>query len=139
MVGAGLGLLALLVMVGKLNPWTGRCARSATACSSGALQAPLTPHIPPAPPHLHPPHQHQTGVRLLRCRFLTLLNPTYAKNFIPIISSVSEHQPTTWASYIFDLHLLVFAGACPRLASALAALLGRAPWCQECVPGLLRA
>lgn len=26
------------------------------------------------------------------------------------MASVSEHQPTTWASYLFDLHLLVFAG-----------------------------
>lgn len=42
-------------------------------------------------------------------RFWTLLDPTYAKKFIPIVASVSEHQPTTWASYIFDLHLLVFA------------------------------
>lgn len=30
-------------------------------------------------------------------RFWTLLDPTYAKKFIPIIASVSEHQPTTWA------------------------------------------
>lgn len=42
-------------------------------------------------------------------RYWTLLDPTYAKKFIPIIASVSEHQPTTWASYMFDLHLLVFA------------------------------
>ncbi|KAG2440767.1 hypothetical protein HXX76_003623 [Chlamydomonas incerta] len=42
-------------------------------------------------------------------RFWTLLDPTYAKKFIPIVASVSEHQPTTWASYIFDLHVLVFA------------------------------
>ncbi|MEW5301590.1 MAG: hypothetical protein WDW36_004441 [Sanguina aurantia] len=42
-------------------------------------------------------------------RFLTLLDPTYAKKFIPIVASVSEHQPTTWASYLFDLHILVFA------------------------------
>lgn len=41
--------------------------------------------------------------------FWTLLDPTYAKKFIPIVASVSEHQPTTWASYIFDLHALVFA------------------------------
>jgi dolichyl-diphosphooligosaccharide--protein glycosyltransferase len=39
------------------------------------------------------------------CSFWTLLDPTYAKKFIPIVASVSEHQPTTWASYIFDLHL----------------------------------
>jgi dolichyl-diphosphooligosaccharide--protein glycosyltransferase len=29
-------------------------------------------------------------------RSLTLLDPTYAKKFIPIVASVSEHQPTTW-------------------------------------------
>ncbi|KAL0214891.1 hypothetical protein P9112_007075 [Eukaryota sp. TZLM1-RC] len=40
-------------------------------------------------------------------RFYALLDPTYAKNHIPIIASVSEHQPTTWGSYFFDLHLLV--------------------------------
>lgn len=42
-------------------------------------------------------------------RFWTLLDPTYAKKYIPIVASVSEHQPTTWASYVFDLHFLVFA------------------------------
>jgi dolichyl-diphosphooligosaccharide--protein glycosyltransferase len=41
-------------------------------------------------------------------RFYTLLDPTYAKEHIPIIASVSEHQPTTWASFFFDLHALVF-------------------------------
>jgi len=41
-------------------------------------------------------------------RFYALLDPTYAKDHIPIIASVSEHQPTTWSSYYFDLHCLVF-------------------------------
>lgn len=41
-------------------------------------------------------------------RFYSLLDPSYAKNNIPIIASVSEHQPTTWASFYFDLQLLVF-------------------------------
>lgn len=41
-------------------------------------------------------------------RFYSLLDPTYAKEHIPIIASVSEHQPTTWASFFFDLHILVF-------------------------------
>jgi len=41
-------------------------------------------------------------------RFYSLLDPTYAKEHIPIIASVSEHQPTTWASFFFDLHVLVF-------------------------------
>jgi dolichyl-diphosphooligosaccharide--protein glycosyltransferase len=31
----------------------------------------------------------------------------YAKIHIPIIASVSEHQPTTWSSYMFDLHILI--------------------------------
>jgi Uncharacterized membrane protein, required for N-linked glycosylation len=38
---------------------------------------------------------------------LTLLDPTYAKKYIPIIASVSEHQATTWSSFFFDLHYLV--------------------------------
>mmetsp|Transcript_10732 Transcript_10732/g.16278 ORF Transcript_10732/g.16278 Transcript_10732/m.16278 type:complete len:836 (-) Transcript_10732:74-2581(-) len=40
-------------------------------------------------------------------RSLTLLDPTYASKYIPIIASVSEHQPTTWTSFFFDLHMLV--------------------------------
>ena len=40
---------------------------------------------------------------------MTLLDPTYAKKYIPIIASVSEHQPTTWGSFFFDVqYLLVF-------------------------------
>ncbi|CAL8105252.1 unnamed protein product [Calicophoron daubneyi] len=39
-------------------------------------------------------------------RFYSLLDPTYAKNHIPIIASVSEHQPTSWCCYYFDLQLL---------------------------------
>ncbi|CAD6190480.1 unnamed protein product [Caenorhabditis auriculariae] len=41
-------------------------------------------------------------------RFYSLLDPSYAKNYIPIIASVSEHQPTAWSSFYFDLHILVF-------------------------------
>ena len=37
---------------------------------------------------------------------MLLLDPTHAKKHIPIIASVSEHQPTTWASFFFDLHIL---------------------------------
>ncbi len=40
-------------------------------------------------------------------RSLTLLDPTYASKYLPIIASVSEHQPTTWTSFFFDLHILV--------------------------------
>ena len=42
-------------------------------------------------------------------RSMTLLDPTYAKKYIPIIASVSEHQPTTWGSFFFDVqYLLLF-------------------------------
>ena len=40
-------------------------------------------------------------------RSMTLLDPTYAKKYIPIIASVSEHQATTWTSFFFDLHYLL--------------------------------
>ncbi|RNA39771.1 dolichyl-diphosphooligosaccharide-- glycosyltransferase subunit STT3A [Brachionus plicatilis] len=40
-------------------------------------------------------------------RFYSLLDPSYAKNNIPIIASVSEHQPTSWSSFYFDLQILV--------------------------------
>lgn len=36
-------------------------------------------------------------------RSLTLLDPTYASKYIPIIASVGEHQPTTWAAFYFSL------------------------------------
>eukprot|EP00058_Branchiostoma_floridae_P024081 XP_002609571.1 hypothetical protein BRAFLDRAFT_101929 [Branchiostoma floridae] len=36
-----------------------------------------------------------------------LMAVVYAKIHIPIIASVSEHQPTTWVSFFFDLHVLV--------------------------------
>ncbi|RXN35047.1 dolichyl-diphosphooligosaccharide-- glycosyltransferase subunit STT3B [Labeo rohita] len=40
-------------------------------------------------------------------RFYSLWDTGYAKIHIPIIASVSEHQPTTWISFFFDLHILV--------------------------------
>ena len=43
----------------------------------------------------------------LAARFYSLWDTGYAKIHIPIIASVSEHQPTTWFSFFFDLHILV--------------------------------
>ncbi|CAH8863775.1 unnamed protein product [Trichobilharzia szidati] len=40
-------------------------------------------------------------------RFYSLWDTGYAKIHIPIITSVSEHQPTSWAAFFFDLHVLV--------------------------------
>jgi len=39
-------------------------------------------------------------------RFYSLFDTGYARIHIPIISSVSEHQPTMWTSFITDLHFL---------------------------------
>eukprot|EP00397_Hematodinium_sp_SG-2012_P011506 GEMP01011646.1.p1 GENE.GEMP01011646.1~~GEMP01011646.1.p1 ORF type:complete len:753 (+),score=114.41 GEMP01011646.1:24-2282(+) len=39
-------------------------------------------------------------------RSLTLLDPTYASKYVPIIASVSEHQPTTWVNFFMDLYIL---------------------------------
>ncbi|KAJ1916241.1 oligosaccharyl transferase stt3 subunit [Tieghemiomyces parasiticus] len=40
-------------------------------------------------------------------RFYSLWDTGYAKKHIPIIASVSEHQPTAWSSLFFDLQLLM--------------------------------
>jgi dolichyl-diphosphooligosaccharide--protein glycosyltransferase len=40
-------------------------------------------------------------------RFYSLWDTGYAKIHIPIIASVSEHQPTAWPSFFFDLGLLM--------------------------------
>ncbi|KAJ3338734.1 oligosaccharyl transferase stt3 subunit [Gonapodya sp. JEL0774] len=40
-------------------------------------------------------------------RFYSLWDTGYAKKYIPIIASVSEHQPTAWPSFIFDLGFLI--------------------------------
>ncbi|XP_070712300.1 dolichyl-diphosphooligosaccharide--protein glycosyltransferase subunit STT3B-like [Pempheris klunzingeri] len=42
-------------------------------------------------------------------RFYSLFDTGYAQVHIPIISSVAEHQPTSWTSYVLDLHFLAFA------------------------------
>jgi dolichyl-diphosphooligosaccharide---protein glycosyltransferase len=39
-------------------------------------------------------------------RFYSLWDTNYAKIHIPIIASVSEHQPTTWTSFFFGNSLL---------------------------------
>ncbi|KAJ3217564.1 oligosaccharyl transferase stt3 subunit [Dinochytrium kinnereticum] len=40
-------------------------------------------------------------------RFYSLWDTGYAKKYIPIIASVSEHQPTAWPAFFFDLQLLI--------------------------------
>ena len=43
-------------------------------------------------------------------RIMTLLDPTYASKYIPIVASVAEHNPTTWTDFYYDLHyLLIFS------------------------------
>ncbi|KAJ3121996.1 hypothetical protein HK098_003181 [Nowakowskiella sp. JEL0407] len=40
-------------------------------------------------------------------RFYSLWDTNYAKKYIPIIASVSEHQPTAWPSFFFDMQFLI--------------------------------
>lgn len=40
-------------------------------------------------------------------RFYSLFDTGYAKIHIPIIASVSEHQPTPWTNFYFDLQILI--------------------------------
>ncbi|RKO98836.1 hypothetical protein CXG81DRAFT_15376 [Caulochytrium protostelioides] len=40
-------------------------------------------------------------------RFYSLWDTGYAKIHIPLIASVSEHQPTPWVNFFLDLHALV--------------------------------
>lgn len=41
-------------------------------------------------------------------RFYSLWDTNYAKIHIPIIASVSEHQPTAWPSFFFDTNFLIW-------------------------------
>ncbi|KAF8737291.1 hypothetical protein AX14_013140 [Amanita brunnescens Koide BX004] len=41
-------------------------------------------------------------------RFYSLWDTGYAKKYIPIIASVSEHQPTAWPAFFMDLQFLIF-------------------------------
>lgn len=41
-------------------------------------------------------------------RFYSLWDTGYAKIHIPIIASVSEHQPTAWPSFFFDTYFLIW-------------------------------
>mmetsp|Transcript_5671 Transcript_5671/g.5623 ORF Transcript_5671/g.5623 Transcript_5671/m.5623 type:complete len:750 (-) Transcript_5671:74-2323(-) len=41
-------------------------------------------------------------------RFYSLWDTNYAKIHIPIIASVSEHQPTAWPAFFFDTNMLIW-------------------------------
>lgn len=41
-------------------------------------------------------------------RVMTLMDPQYASKYIPIIASVSEHQPNRWTNIFFDFHFHIF-------------------------------
>ena len=49
-----------------------------------------------------------SGKLALPPRVLSILDPTYANTHAPIVASVSEHQPTSWTTFFFDLHYLMF-------------------------------
>jgi dolichyl-diphosphooligosaccharide--protein glycosyltransferase len=41
-------------------------------------------------------------------RVLSLIDPNYAKVHMPLVASVSEHQPTMWVNYFSDFSVLLF-------------------------------
>ncbi|GAA6053100.1 hypothetical protein JCM3770_000384 [Rhodotorula araucariae] len=41
-------------------------------------------------------------------RFYSLWDTGYARVHLPLVSSVSEHQPTAWPSFFFDLQMLIY-------------------------------
>ena len=41
-------------------------------------------------------------------RFYSLWDTGYARIHLPLVSSVSEHQPTAWPSFFFDLNFLIY-------------------------------
>ncbi|OMJ22395.1 Dolichyl-diphosphooligosaccharide-protein glycosyltransferase subunit stt3 [Smittium culicis] len=41
-------------------------------------------------------------------RFYSMWDTGYAKIHVPIIASVSEHQPTVWTSFFMDLNILIW-------------------------------
>jgi dolichyl-diphosphooligosaccharide--protein glycosyltransferase len=48
-----------------------------------------------------------SGKLSLLPRVLSVIDPSYASNYAPIIASVSEHQPTSWVTFFFDLQYLM--------------------------------
>ena len=58
----------------------------------------LTPPLFLPPPSFH---------SLLHLPSLFILPHSYAKIHLPIIASVSEHQPITWSALFMDFHILV--------------------------------
>ncbi|KAL6585968.1 Dolichyl-diphosphooligosaccharide--protein glycosyltransferase subunit stt3a [Orobanche minor] len=50
----------------------------------------------------------QSDERMERTKSELARSLTYASKYIPIIASVSEHQPPTWPSYFMDINILAF-------------------------------
>ena len=38
---------------------------------------------------------------------MSLIDPTYASNHMPLVSSVSEHSPSVWTNYFTDLNMIL--------------------------------
>jgi dolichyl-diphosphooligosaccharide---protein glycosyltransferase len=48
-----------------------------------------------------------SGTTKISGRVMVLIDPTHAKNNSPLVQSVAEHSPSTWASYFLHMHVLV--------------------------------
>uniref|UniRef100_A0A7S3CNR1 dolichyl-diphosphooligosaccharide--protein glycotransferase n=1 Tax=Strombidium rassoulzadegani TaxID=1082188 RepID=A0A7S3CNR1_9SPIT len=49
-----------------------------------------------------------SGTTKFSGRSMTLIDPTYAKNHMPLIASVAEHSPSVWSNYFIHLNTIIF-------------------------------
>jgi dolichyl-diphosphooligosaccharide--protein glycosyltransferase len=49
----------------------------------------------------------QGYIEVWSSRFYSLIDFTYAKSHLPVIASSTDHQPSTWSTYFFDLNFLL--------------------------------
>ena len=80
---------------------------SFTSCNSFPSLPPFSPLFPLSFPSLRPFFSSPPSLFPFPHHSSSDSSYSYAKIHIPIIASVSEHQPTTWTSFFFDLHVLV--------------------------------
>ena len=48
-----------------------------------------------------------SGATRFSGRSMTLIDPTYAKDNMPLIASVAEHAPSTWINYFWHLNTII--------------------------------
>jgi dolichyl-diphosphooligosaccharide--protein glycosyltransferase len=82
----GLAVLVVLTTTGWIAPWTGRFY---SLWDTGYAKI------------------HSKRNSAVNSSFLSLIAVSFHRT-VPIIASVSEHQPTAWPSFFYDLEMLIF-------------------------------